>query len=297
MNHPFLQRMKEEVLVMSGAMSTMLAGEGANLGGCVSQWIADHPETYRDLVENYYRVGCHIVSAATSSLNRITLAKFGLTEKMEELNHKVIAIIKAVKPPGRFISANIGPTGRILKPLGDMDPEEVLEAYGDQARAIATGGAEIIYILTMFDLEEAVLALRAAKSRTNLPVIASLAFNPAAKGYRTVMGVSPEEAAKRLESEGADVIGANCGSLSLDEETDVLRSLKAHCDRPLIAKPNAGAPEMKDGRETYAASPESFAAHAEDWVRAGARIVSGCCGSTPLHIAGIAKKVREIRLP
>jgi len=290
----FSQKMKKKTLVMSGAMSTMLAREGANLGGCVSQWIVDHPEVYQDLVRDYYQVGCDIVSAATSSLNRVALSKFGLADKTEELNQRVIQIIKAVQPQGTFVSGNIGPTGKFLKPLGELTLDELLDAYGQQAKALAAGGAEIINILTMYDLEEAVAALHAAKFHTGLPIIVSLAFNPAAQGYRTMMGVSPQEAAQRLQAEGADVIGANCGSLDLEQVTEVLHLLKAHCGKPLIAKPNAGSPQVVEGREQYSIGPHQFAEHVPQWLEAGAGILSACCGSSPAHLKEIVKKVQEI---
>jgi len=289
---PFLKRVKEEILVMSGAMGTMMQRMGADLGGCISQWIVDHPLTYQELVEDYFRVGCDIVAGATSSLNRLSLSKFGLQEKVEELNRGVIGIIKAIQPARKFVAGNIGPSGKFLKPLGDVSYEELLDVYGQQALVLAESGAEIINILTMYDLEETVAALRAAKTQTRLPVITSMAFNPGPRGYRTMMGISPEEAAERLEAEGADVIGANCGSLRLDQMTGVLRLLKAHCRKPLIAKPNAGLPQMVNGRETYLLAPEQFADHVGAWIDQGTRVVSGCCGSTPLHLKQMAEKVR-----
>jgi 5-methyltetrahydrofolate--homocysteine methyltransferase len=293
MSQLFLERVKEETLVMSGAMGTVMHEMGADLGGCISQWIVEHPDVYRDLVREYFRVGCHIVAGATSNLNRISLAKFGLAEKGWELNRGVMAIIKEVQPEGTYAAGNIGPTGKMLKPLGEVDPEGLLEAFAEQARALAESGAEMINILTMFDLEEAVIALRAAKKETALPVFVSLAFNPGAQGYRTMMGVSPEGAARRLEDEGAQVIGANCGGVTLSQMTEVLRLMKGSCGKPLIVKPNAGSPRLVEGRETYSAGPEQFARHVGEWVQAGARIVSACCGSGPTHIREIVERVKN----
>jgi 5-methyltetrahydrofolate--homocysteine methyltransferase len=295
MRAPFEQRVKEETFVMSGAMGTMMAKMGAELGGCISQWIVEHPEVYQDLVRDYFRVGCDIVSGGTFNLNRISLAKFGLAEKAEELNRGMVRILKGVQPEGKYIAGSMGPTGRMLKPLGDLDPQQALEAYAEQARALAESGVEMINILTMFDLEEAVLALRAAKRETALPVFVSLAFNPGTQGYRTMMGVSPEAAARRLEEEGAQVIGANCGGVNLDQMTDVLRLMKAHCGKPLIVKPNAGSPRLVEGQETYSAGPDQFAQHVDQWIEAGAHIVSACCGSGPLHIKGMAEEIRKLR--
>jgi 5-methyltetrahydrofolate--homocysteine methyltransferase len=289
------KRLEEEVLVMSGAMGTMMARMGADLGGCIGQWIVEHPEPYRDLVREYFRVGCDIVSGGTFNLNRISLAKFGLAEKARELNRGMIRILKGVQPEGKYVAGSMGPTGRMLKPLGDMDPQEALEAFSEQARVLAESGAEIVNILTMYDLEEAVLALRAAKKETPLPVFVSLAFNPGAQGYRTMMGVSPESAAQRLDAEGADVIGANCGGVSLRQMTEVIRLMKANSRKPLMAKPNAGSPKVVEGKEKYTAGPEEFAQHVGSWVEAGARIVSACCGSGPPHVEGMVKRLRGLR--
>jgi len=290
-----IKRLEEEILVMSGAMSTMMAKMGADLGGCIGQWIVEHPEAYRDLVRDYFRVGCDIVSGGTFNLNRISLAKFGLAEKTGELNRGMIRILKGVQPEGKYVAGSMGPTGRMLKPLGDLDPQEASEAFAEQARVLAESGAEIISILTMYDLEEALIALRAAKRETPVPVFVSLAFNPGAQGYRTMMGVSPEAAARRLEAEGADVIGANCGGVTLSQMTEVIRLMKANCRKPLMVKPNAGSPKMVEGKEKYTAGPEEFAQHVGSWVEAGARIVSACCGSGPPHVEGMVKSVRGPR--
>jgi 5-methyltetrahydrofolate--homocysteine methyltransferase len=294
MDESFLGRLEREILVMSGAMGTVMHQMGAELGKCISQWIVEHPEVYRSLVRDYFQVGCDIVSGATFTLNRVSLAKFGLADKVEELNRGVVRIIQEVRPDGGFVAGNIGPTGRILKPLGDLNGEELLEVYSEQARALARSGVEIINILTMYDLEEAVIALRAAKTHTSLPVIVSLAFDPAPKGYRTMMGVSPEAAAQRLEAEGADVIGANCGRVNPEQMVEVMGLMKSNCQKPLVAKPNAGSPHVEEGREKYAIGPEQLAGQAGKWIRNGARIVSACCGSNPVHLKEIAKEVRKM---
>jgi 5-methyltetrahydrofolate--homocysteine methyltransferase len=285
-----IDRLKKEVLVLSGAMGTMMAKMGADLRGCIGQWIVEHPDVYRDLVGDYFRVGCDIVSGGTFNLNRISLAKFGLAEKAGELNRGMIRILKSVQPEGKYVAGSMGPTGRMLKPLGDVDPQEAFEAFSEQARALEDGGAEIVIVLTMYDLEEAVIALRAAKKETSLAVFVSLAFNPGAQGYRTMMGVSPDAAARRLEAEGADVIGANCGAVTLGQMTEVIRLMKANCRKPLMAKPNAGSPKVVEGKEQYAASPEEFAENVESWIKEGARIVSACCGSGPLHLKEIVER-------
>ncbi len=293
MNELFLERLEKEILVMSGAMGTMLHRSGATLGGCISQWIVEHPEVYRELVREYIKAGADIVAGTTFTLNRVALAKFGLAERVEELNQGVVRIIREVQAPRTFVAGNMGPTGKILKPLGDLDPEEALEAYAEQARALAASGVQVINILTMYDLEEAVLALRAAKRETKLPVIVSLAFDPAPQGFRTMMGVSPEKTAERLDGEGADVIGANCGGVNLEQMAEVIGLMRAHTRKPLIAKPNAGSPRVVEGKEQYAAGPRQFAENVGKWILQGARIVSACCGSGPEHLKEIVRGCRK----
>lgn len=293
MINSFLSRIKNEILVMSGAMGTMMQKSGSDLGGCLSNWIIEHPEIYKNLVNEYFQAGCHIVAGATSTANRISLAKFGLQERVAELNQGVIKIIKEIKPIHAFVAGNIGPSGKILKPWGDLSPHGLLEAYAEQASSLAEAGAEIINILTMYDLEEAVLALQAAKKNTSLPVIVSLAFDPTPKGFRTMMGTSPEVAAKKLAEEGADVIGANCGRVTLAQVAEILKLMRIACEKPLIAKPNAGSPQLIAGEEKYATGPNQFAEYVEEWVKAGAHIVSACCGSGPTHLQKMIAKLRE----
>ena len=188
MSEEFLERVRKEVLVMSGAMGTMLHQTGADLGGCIGEWCPWSTRTCTGRsCGTISPAGCDIASATTFTLNRISLAKFGLAGKADELNRGVIRIAKEIQPAGTFVTGSIGPTGKMLKPLGDLSPEELLDAYSEQIGCLAAGGVEVINILTMYDLEEAVIALRAAKARTSLPVLVSLAYDPAPKGWRTMM--------------------------------------------------------------------------------------------------------------
>lgn len=289
-----LQRIKKEVLVRNGATGTMVHQKGANLGGCIGQWIVEHPEPFQNLMQEYFQAGCHICGGGTSGLNRVRLEKFGLQDKVRELNEKVIRLTCQIKPANGFVSGIIGPTGKFMKPAGDLTPEEAFSIFAEQAEALAKGGADLICLDTMYDLEEAVAALKAVKKAAALPVSVSFAYDPGPKGYRTMMGLGPEEAAIRLEAEGADIIGANCGSLSLDEATTVVELMKKNCRQILSVKPNAGAPQMVDGKEVYGGAPEHFAARVPDWINAGARVISGCCGTTPRHIEEMVKKVKSL---
>ena len=289
-----LQRLESEVLVRNGAIGTMVQQKGAELGGCIGEWIVNHPDAYQKLLSAYFQAGCHICGGGTSGLNRFRMAKYGLQGRVRELNEKVMNLARQIKPADGYIAGIINPTGKFMKPAGDLSPEEALDAFSEQAEALAKGGADILCIDTMYDLEETVAALRAAKA-TGLPTLASLTFNPVpAGGFRTMMGVSPEAAAARLEQEGADIIGANCGSTTLEQMTSIMKQMRQRCRKPLSAKPNAGLPSVVEGKEIYAATPEMFAARVPEWIEAGARVIAGCCGTTPQHLKKMAEKIKAV---
>lgn len=289
-----LQRLGKEILVRNGAIGTMVQQKGAALGGCIGQWIVDHPEPYQELLQEYFRVGCHICGGGTSGLNRFRLEKYGLQSKARELNEKVVRLACEIKPEDGLISGIIGPTGKFLKPAGELSFEEALRAFSEQAEALAKGGADLIAIDTFYDLEEAVAALRAVKSATHLPVAVSFAFDQGPKGFRTMMGLSPEAAADRLEDEGADMVGANCGGVALEQVTSLIQLMKKNCRKPVSAKPNAGAPQVVEGKEVYQATPEQFAEKVPEWVKAGARMISGCCGTTPRHLGKMVTRLKAL---
>lgn len=289
-----LQRLGKEVLVRNGAIGTMVQQKGAALGGCIGQWIVDHPEPYQELLQEYFRVGCHICGGGTSGLNRFRLEKYGLQSKTRELNEKVVHLACAIKPGDGWVSGIIGPTGKFLKPAGELSFEEALRVFGEQAEALAKGGADLIAIDTFYDLEEAVAALRAVKSATHLPVAVSFAFDQGPKGFHTMMGLSPEAAASRSEDEGADMVGANCGGIALEEVASIIERMKKNCRIPVSAKPNAGAPQVVGGKEVYQATPEQFAEKVPEWVKAGARMISGCCGTTPQHLGKMVTRLKAL---
>ncbi len=289
-----LQKLSREILVRSGATGTMVQQKGAVLGGCIGQWIVDHPEPYQKLLREYFQAGCHLCGGGTSGLNRFRLEKHGLQSKIRELNEKVMRLACEIKPEDGWVLGIIGPTGKLLKPAGELRFEEAFGAFREQAEALAKGGADLIAVDTFYDLEEAVAALRAVKSATRLPVAVSFAFDPGPRGFHTMMGLSPEEAAARAEDEGADIVGANCGGLTLDQVGSVIERMKKSCRIPVSAKPNAGAPRVVGGKEVYQAAPEQFAEKVPEWVRAGARMISGCCGTTPQHLAGMVSSLKAI---
>jgi 5-methyltetrahydrofolate--homocysteine methyltransferase len=185
------------------------------------------------------------------------------------------------------------PTGRVLKPLGDLDPQALYEAYRDEVIGYARGGADIIWIMTMTDLDEAVIGVTAAKDFSNLPVMAAMAFDDTPNGPRTIMGVDPKRAALELSKAGADVVGHNCGGVGLKQVIRILNEMREVTDKPLVVKPNAGLPVLINGKTQWKATPQEFANEVLMWVKAGARVVGGCCGSTPLHAAAVSQTLKK----
>jgi len=285
----FLEVIEREALVCYGAVATMLIERGFDLSGCLGKWFLDNPDELQWLTMQYVDSGCRIVGSAGSQSGPWKLTKWGLQDKIIELNRGVTELIKKILPPGCYVAGTILPTGKLLKPLGDLDREELGDAYREEAVGYAEGGADVIWVMTMLDIEEAVVAVKAAKDVSNLPVIASMAFDYTPKGGRTMMGVDPKTAATRLVEAGADIVGHNCGGATPEEVTMILKEMSEVVNNPLVSKPNAGKPEVTDRRTCWPVTPQQYAAEIPQWVAAGARIVGGCCGSTPEHAARISE--------
>lgn len=287
----FMETIKKRPLVTYGAVGSLLVERGFDMTGCLGKWLVDNPDQLKWLTRQYLKAGCHILASAGSQCGPWKLKPWGLEDQVIELNRKVTEQVKELLPDGHFVLGSILPTGRMLRPLGDMDPQELYEAYRDEVVGYARGGAHVIWIMTMTDLEEAVIGVKAAKDFSKLPVMAAMAFDHTPKGPRTVMGVDPRTAALRLSEAGADVVGHNCGGADLRKVSRILDEMREVIDKPLVAKPNAGTPVLVGGETQWPATPQEFAAEASLWVKAGARVVGGCCGTTPAHAAAICEAI------
>ena len=288
----FLGAIETEPLVCYGAVATMLIERGFDMSGCLGKWFLDNPDELRKLTMQYVAAGCRILGSAGSQSGPWKLANWGLQDKIIELNCRVTKIIKEMLPRGCYVAGTILPTGKLLKPLGDLDREELYDAYREEVVGYAEGGADVIWVMTMMDIEEAVIAVKAAKESSNLPVIASMAFDVTPKGAHTMMGVDPKTAATQLVEVGADIVGHNCGGATPEEATLILEEMSQVINNPLVSKPNAGKPELADGKTRWPFTPQQYATEVPKWVAAGARIVGGCCGSTPEHAARISEALK-----
>lgn len=289
-----ISKCRSQVVVGDGAMGTELQRAGLAIGECGDRWNLEHPDRLRAIHEAYVAAGSEAIISNSFGANRWVLGRYGLAGQVEEINRAAAAIARAAAGQAVAVLGDIGPCGGFLRPLGDVDPAELLEEFTKQARALLAGGADGIIVETMTASEELEAGIRAAKAAGAPFVIASLAFDRMPNGgARTMMGVSPQQAAKRALEAGADAVGANCGTrMATSDFARAVAEMRQAVDLPIIVQANAGSPELVDGVAVYKLTPEEFAAGMREVVAAGANIVGGCCGTTPQHIAALARAVK-----
>jgi len=295
-----LERLRSEVLIFDGAMGTMLFQAGLTPGACPELWNADRPEVLQAVHRSYFEAGSDLVETNTFGGTRLKLKAYALEERCRELNEKGARLARAVCPAGRYVVGSIGPTGHLpdsFEPMGDTPAEVFYENFREQALALAEGGVDLFAIETMMIPEEAVIAIKAVKESTGLPVMCSMTFqyNRQRDIDRTMWGTSPSDAAAQLVESGADVVGCNCGDGGPGRVPAILGEMRT-AGAPLAAYPNAGIPKVVGDKTIYDLTPDAMAAGFPAIVDAGARIVGACCGSTPAHIKAIAGIVKSRRL-
>jgi len=290
-----LATVRERTVILDGAMGTQLIERGFASETCPEEWNVSHPDIVRDIHRAYFEAGADIVLTNTLGGTAAKLAHHGAEHRVEEFNRAAAALAAeardAVKPDG-LVGGDVGPTGRFLKPMGDLTPEEMRDMFAAQSAALIEGGADLICIETMFDLAEACLAVEGARRVTSLPVMASMTFGVTPRGYKTMMGVDPKRAVDSLLEAGADVVGTNC-SLAADQMVELVAELRAATEAPILAEPNAGQPRLEGEQTVYDETPKHFAAVMPLLVEQGANVVGGCCGTTPEYIVALVKALRK----
>lgn len=289
---PILERLKDgEILVADGAMGTMLFQKGLQPGHCPESLNLTKPETLEEIARLYLDAGADIIQTNTFGASPMKLSEYGLEEKTEEINRKAVSIVKEVVGRGAYVAGSCGPSGKILKPYGDTDPDFLYEGFERQMKALVMAGVDLLCIETMTDLIEATLAVKAAKAVSpKIPVVATMTFDETPRGFFTIMGVNIEEAAAGLQDAGADIIGSNCGN-GIENMIKIAREFREVSNLPLIIQSNAGQPETKSGKLIYPETAEFFAEKTRDLVDAGVSIIGGCCGTTPEYIRAIKQSL------
>lgn len=290
MTHPLLHAARERVLVADGAMGTELQAAGLEPGACGELWNVEHPERVQRVHERYRAAGAAVLLTNTFGSSRIGLARHDLADRAAEITRAAVGIARRAGGPG-WVLGDIGPFGGFLEPVGDTPVADALAAFAEQARALVESGVDGIVVETMGALDELLLAVRAAREAGAALVIGSVAFDATRTGLRTMTGATPEQAARALRDAGADMVGANCGSgLGMEDYALIVRRYRATVpELPVWAKPNAGQPRLGVDGVAYDASADDMAAAARLLVRAGAAVIGGCCGTTPEHVAAMAR--------
>ena len=279
-----------EILIGDGATGTYLQGKGLEVGEAPETWNLSHPEIVRGMAADYFAAGSDLVETNTFGGNAFRLGKVGLEGRVAELNRTAAKLARSAAPEGGLVVGSIGPTGEFMAPLGTLTPEAFYEAFAEQARALAEEGVDAFCVETMTALDEMTVAIRAVKEATGLPVMATMTFDQGPRGFATSMGVTIPQAVTGLAEAGADVVGTNCGNGS-EKMVLIAREMGALTGLPILVQSNAGLPVMEGDRVVYPEAAEEMAARCGDMVKAGVRIVGGCCGTGPAHISAIAVAV------
>lgn len=292
MKRNFLQELATRRLVSDGAMGTMLFSKGLAQGECPEAWVESHPEAVKSIHQAYINAGCDIVLTNTFGGSPIKLSHYGYADNAAAWNQRAAELAREAVGGDRFVAGSIGPTGEFLQPLGAMTEEDAYTGFKTQAVAMQAGGADVIFVETMTVLEEIVLAVRAIKENTSLPVVATMTFDERKGAYRTMMGVSPQVAVKALQDAGADVVGTNCGA-GPELTVGVLRTMRTVTNGYLAGKPNAGLPQVVEGKNVYPMTPQEMVEQMKPMLDLNVNIIGGCCGTTPEYLTRIAQMVKS----
>lgn len=278
------------IILGDGAFGTMLQARGLPPGMMPEQWNAENPQAVQAVHRAYLDAGSQVITCNTFGGNRLRLAEAGLGQRAAELSRLGVQLAQDVAGERAWVAASVGPTGKLMEPFGELSISLAEAVYAEQVAALAEAGADLILIETMNDVGEACAAVRAARGACELPVFCTFAFN--AKG-RTMMGLRPEEAARRVQEAGGHAVGANCGE-GPQAVTAALQGMRGATTLPLIAQANAGVPRMGDhAQAVWDIGPEEMAEQVLGFISLGAQMVGGCCGTGPEHIAAIAARIQR----
>lgn len=281
------------VLVSDGAWGTFLHQKGLQPGECPELWNITHREDVFTIAKSYIDAGADIILTNSFGGSPHKLLHYGLKEKTSELNEASAIISREAAGNDRFVLGSIGPTGVMLI-TGEVSEQELYDGFYIQAEALKNGGVDALCIETMSDIQEACLAVRAAKESTGLEVACTFTFErKIGDEYRTMMGVSTTEMIYAVKDAGADIIGSNCGN-GFEQMIDIVRDIrKIDSSTPVLIQANAGLPLYKDGQTIFPETPQMMAGRVRELIDSGANIIGGCCGTTPEHIRALVKEIKK----
>ncbi|MBR5635815.1 MAG: homocysteine S-methyltransferase family protein, partial [Pseudobutyrivibrio sp.] len=285
----FRQLLETRTVFIDGATGTELQKRGMPAGVCPEKWIIENSWAIQEIQKAYYDAGSDIVLAPTFTGTRIKLEEYGLADNLVEINRKLVRLTREIAPEGKFVAADISMTGKQLYPLGDLMFEDLVDCYKEQVRAILEEGVDLFVVETMMSLQECRAAVLAIKETCDLPIIVSLTYNPDGK---TLYGTSPDTATIVLQSMGIDCIGMNC-STGPDAMLELVKQIAPVATVPIMVKPNAGLPELENGKTVYKMGPDEFTDACVRLYEAGASLFGGCCGSTPAHIKELVSRLKD----
>ena len=289
-------QIKNGLLILDGAMGTQLMANGIQPDKCNDYLNIDSPELIVRIHSAYFDAGSDAVLANSFGANKFTLVRHGHSEIAEKINFAAAQNARKAAGEDRYVIGDIGPTGDFLKPLGTLDADELKAAFAEQAKGLADGGVDGFLIETMTALDEAVITVEAIQSVCTLPIFVSFAYGPAGKNYKTMMGIDIDSAVSQIIPLGINAIGFNCGTIPMGDYvklTEKYAQALAGSDTIILAEPNAGLPELVDGKTVYRLEPGEYAEFAKKIADAGAGIIGGCCGTTPEHIKALAKRLKS----
>lgn len=283
----FLDALKHRVLVCDGAMGTMLYSGGVFLNRAFEELNLSEPERVASVHRSYVNAGADVIESNTFGCNALKLETFGLSNKIKQINDAGVRLAREVAGDKAYVAGAIGPLGVLIDPYGRTTQEEAESYFYEHASLLGESGVDLFMLETFCSLDELLIAVRALKKTKDLPVVAQLTMSA---NNETTDGASPEVCARKLEDEGVSVIGLNCGS-GPASMLEIVKRIASVAERPLSVQPNAGMPRLVEGRTMYLSSPDYLASYSRRFVNCGARLVGGCCGTTPDHITQIRSAV------